>query len=374
MRDPQGTEAPTMSSDFDPYYKWLGIPPKNQPPHHYRLLGIECFEPDLEVIDAAANRVMSYLQNMSVGDQAEASQQLLNEIAAARLCLLDSERKASYDESLRGKSSSPKRKPPVRREQLPDSVAPATPSLAVSVTTTESPTPPRRKAKPQTQASPSSATDQSSKFDARRSRKQNNNQAMIAVLCVVFVAVLATGYYLLTREERSGKDGPKARAAYDKKDSRSDRDKSRKRKKSDEPSGLAGVGLTDRPRDPPEESDPDLPPQTREQFAQWMANANRAIRENRPGEAREILNRYLRYGDAPDQALAKNLREQCYFALISDVEAEHFLAQLEAPQLLLLRRGELRIRIDGVEFTRRNLEDSFYDRLRRRLEEIARDR
>jgi hypothetical protein len=28
-------------SDFDPYYHWLGIAPKDQPPNHYRLLGVE---------------------------------------------------------------------------------------------------------------------------------------------------------------------------------------------------------------------------------------------------------------------------------------------------------------------------------------------
>ena len=41
-----------MAEKFDPYYKWLGIPPQDQPPHHYRLLGIELFEPDRDVIDA----------------------------------------------------------------------------------------------------------------------------------------------------------------------------------------------------------------------------------------------------------------------------------------------------------------------------------
>jgi hypothetical protein len=25
---------------FDPYHVWLGIPPHEQPPNHYRLLGI----------------------------------------------------------------------------------------------------------------------------------------------------------------------------------------------------------------------------------------------------------------------------------------------------------------------------------------------
>ena len=35
---------------FDPYYQWLGIPPKDQPPDHYRLLALERFEPNLDVI------------------------------------------------------------------------------------------------------------------------------------------------------------------------------------------------------------------------------------------------------------------------------------------------------------------------------------
>ena len=30
-----------MAANFDPYYKWLGIPPEEQPPNHYRLLGIQ---------------------------------------------------------------------------------------------------------------------------------------------------------------------------------------------------------------------------------------------------------------------------------------------------------------------------------------------
>ncbi len=30
--------------NFDPYHKWLGIPPDEQPANHYRLLGLELFE------------------------------------------------------------------------------------------------------------------------------------------------------------------------------------------------------------------------------------------------------------------------------------------------------------------------------------------
>ena len=92
-----------MAEKFDPYYKWLGIPPKDQPPHHYRLLGIELFEEDRDVIDAAANRVMAYLKDLATGDEAAHSQKLLNEIAQARICLLNRDRKAAYDQQLRAR-------------------------------------------------------------------------------------------------------------------------------------------------------------------------------------------------------------------------------------------------------------------------------
>jgi hypothetical protein len=33
-----------MDEQFDAYHRCLGIPPKDQPPNHYRLLGLELFE------------------------------------------------------------------------------------------------------------------------------------------------------------------------------------------------------------------------------------------------------------------------------------------------------------------------------------------
>ena len=93
-------------SDFDPYYLWLGIPPQEQPPNHYRLLGVTRFEENSEVIDAAANRQASYLNTLSTGKNRQASQQLLNEVSAARRCLLSLESKAAYDQTLKAKSRS----------------------------------------------------------------------------------------------------------------------------------------------------------------------------------------------------------------------------------------------------------------------------
>jgi len=83
-----------MADQSDPYHKWLGIAPKDQPPHHYRLLGIDPFEDDREVIDSAANRVMTYLKELAIGDDAGHSQRIMNEVMQARLCLLNAERKA----------------------------------------------------------------------------------------------------------------------------------------------------------------------------------------------------------------------------------------------------------------------------------------
>lgn len=88
-------------SEFDPYYKWLGIPPKDQPPNHYRLLGIELFESDPDVVDAAAEQRMSYVNQCAMGTHTQYSQQLLNELASARICLLNPARKSEYDTELR---------------------------------------------------------------------------------------------------------------------------------------------------------------------------------------------------------------------------------------------------------------------------------
>lgn len=87
-------------SNFDPYHKWLGIPPAEQPPHHYRLLGIALFETDPDVIEAAADRQMSYIRQCATGPYTKESQKLLNELSATRVCLLNVSKKQTYDKEL----------------------------------------------------------------------------------------------------------------------------------------------------------------------------------------------------------------------------------------------------------------------------------
>jgi serine/threonine protein kinase len=89
-----------MPDAFDPYHRWLGIPPKDQPPNHYRLLGIELFESLPDVIAAAADQRMAHLRTFQAGKHSRDSQRLLNEVACARLCLLSAEKKAAYDKHL----------------------------------------------------------------------------------------------------------------------------------------------------------------------------------------------------------------------------------------------------------------------------------
>lgn len=96
-----------MPEDFDPYYRWLGIRDKERPPNHYRLLGLELFEDNPEVISEAADRQMGHVRTHQTGQYAEISQELLNVLAKAKVCLLNSNRKKTYDNELRKKTAAP---------------------------------------------------------------------------------------------------------------------------------------------------------------------------------------------------------------------------------------------------------------------------
>lgn len=86
---------------FDPYHKWLGIHPSEQPPNFYRLLGIAKFESDADVISNAADARMAHVKTFQAGANSNHSQQILNELARAKLCLLIPSKKAEYDRRLR---------------------------------------------------------------------------------------------------------------------------------------------------------------------------------------------------------------------------------------------------------------------------------
>ncbi len=86
-----------MAEVFDPYLQWLGIHDPQRPPNFYLLTGNELFESDLLVIARAADRQMEQLRYHQTGPHAAEAQRLLQEVIAAKLCLLDPKRKANYD-------------------------------------------------------------------------------------------------------------------------------------------------------------------------------------------------------------------------------------------------------------------------------------
>jgi hypothetical protein len=88
-------------SEFDPYFKWLGIPPEDQPPDHYRLLGIPRFTSDPNVIVHAFDLQVALVRTFVLGPHSLQSQLLLNALAAAKVCLDVPEKKAAYDKGLR---------------------------------------------------------------------------------------------------------------------------------------------------------------------------------------------------------------------------------------------------------------------------------
>ena len=90
-----------MAESFDPYHKWLGIPPAEQPPNHYRLLGVTLFESDLDVIANAADQRIGHVRAFQIGKHSDESQRILKAISAARVCLLNADKKAEYDAGLR---------------------------------------------------------------------------------------------------------------------------------------------------------------------------------------------------------------------------------------------------------------------------------
>src|SRR5690606_20386974 len=128
------------TGQFDPYYKWLAIPPDQrpsdrQPPDHYRLLGIRTFEGDREVIAIAADRHMAHVKTFAVGKYSRESQKLLDELAKAKLSLLNPVKKAAYDDALQNEIEGieivtisdielPPLPPSLTRTAAPEAVAP----------------------------------------------------------------------------------------------------------------------------------------------------------------------------------------------------------------------------------------------------------
>ena len=92
---------------FDPYETWLGIPADRRPPTHYDLLGLTPYESDPATINQAGLRRMRKVREYQLSPHSDLSQEVLAELARARLVLLDADRRADYDAKLRTSGDRP---------------------------------------------------------------------------------------------------------------------------------------------------------------------------------------------------------------------------------------------------------------------------
>jgi len=122
------------AQEFDPYQRWLAIPRAEQPPNHYRLLGIRLFEDDPRAIERAAQQRAMLLRSIELETHVDAAQRLLSEVATAGACLLTPERKQRYDLALRGRSApalvttpTPQSSPVAKRPKTAGSAKPPSP-------------------------------------------------------------------------------------------------------------------------------------------------------------------------------------------------------------------------------------------------------
>lgn len=90
----------TDVAEIDVYKEWLGIPDGVRPPDYYTLLRLVMFEDDAEKIRSNYRKLNSHVRKYATGQYLVRSQELLNELARAMLCLTDPEGKSEYDESL----------------------------------------------------------------------------------------------------------------------------------------------------------------------------------------------------------------------------------------------------------------------------------
>ena len=85
---------------LDVYRDWLGIKETDRPLDYYQLLRLKRFEDDQDRVRRHYRKMHNHARKYATGEFSGASQELLNELARAMLCLADIRRKKAYDASL----------------------------------------------------------------------------------------------------------------------------------------------------------------------------------------------------------------------------------------------------------------------------------
>ena len=103
---------------MNPYHQWLGVPARVTSPDHYELLGLRRGESSAELIGSAADERSRRVEAHLAGELGLTARRILDQIAAARRCLLDPRAKADYDRQFGVRADEDGPLPP-HRGQLP---------------------------------------------------------------------------------------------------------------------------------------------------------------------------------------------------------------------------------------------------------------
>ena len=85
---------------------WLGIKDATWPPDHYRLLGLQAGEPDIQRIEEQVHSRLEGVRRYQL-THPELVTEAMNRLAQAFVCLTDPAAKQAYDVELRGESAAP---------------------------------------------------------------------------------------------------------------------------------------------------------------------------------------------------------------------------------------------------------------------------
>lgn len=94
-------------TEFNPYNKWLGISKDEDSPSHYQMLGLNRGEFDPDVIEAAAEQRILFLESVQNGANKDQARKLTKEIRLAKLTLLDPKKREAHDIELRRNAGMP---------------------------------------------------------------------------------------------------------------------------------------------------------------------------------------------------------------------------------------------------------------------------
>ena len=86
-----------MPKELDVYRDWLGVTDAERPLNYYQLLRLKKFEDDIEKIRSNYRKLNAQVRKYASGQYGNQSQQLLNELAKAMLCLTDAKRKGAAE-------------------------------------------------------------------------------------------------------------------------------------------------------------------------------------------------------------------------------------------------------------------------------------